>query len=81
MYLSWIVILDECGALLLGEGHGWQGTQAERPAAAASALLHLRSVVHRSRIHHLTHDYALSSLLNSESHPYNAHTHTGGARS
>lgn len=45
MYLSWIVILDECGALLLGEGHGWQGARAGRPAATASTLLHLRSVI------------------------------------
>lgn len=40
MYLSWIVVLDECGALLLGEGHGWQGSG--HPAAASSAMLHLR---------------------------------------
>lgn len=51
MYLSWIVILDECGALLLGEGHGWQRrSRDEQPgcpapveaAAAATGMLHLR---------------------------------------
>jgi len=41
MYLSWIVILDECGALALGEGHGWSHYAPAAPAAV-SAVLHLR---------------------------------------